>query len=661
MAGLEGNTLDRYEIDQLVGRGGMADVYTAFDTRFDRIVAVKVFKRDDEDLLRRFTREARLMASLRNPHLVPIYDTGESLLNNVPYYYIVMPFMEGGTLRARIRNAPMPLQEACGTLQDIADALDYIHRAGIIHRDIKSSNVLLDADGRSYLSDFGIARLTDDDTQMTSTGNVLGTVDYIAPELFEANGKASTRSDLYSLGVLLYEMVTGRLPFTAENQIALVSMHVNQPPPSPRKFRPQLSPLVERVILRSLAKRPEQRYATATQLADAFCRAVNGQADTSVIPIPLEDQETVRETLPQTTGAYQQEPLVLHSAVDNNAPQMYSQYIQQPPMPYPQQGGYPPNVGQPGGYDQYADADGSPHRRSWVVGIMALLVVLLLSAAVVYAFANPFTNKTSNVTPTATTAPTATATPNATATAQANSAHATATAQANAHATATVQANATATAQANVTATANANASATPGVIQTATAGAPIYQDNLTDPNNAATVAAQWDNDGTNCVIMNDGYHVKQAAAGLTNVRGCREKAHSYQNAAVAVDMQINSGRSGGLLTRISSDLFNNFAGYLLEADANGNYRVSRFSGQSVVLKDWTATPALKKGGGKNTLEMITRGTTLMFYINGTFLLSLDDGNYQSGGVGFLGTVDSAADSPAADVVFTNLRVYPQP
>ncbi len=185
MAGLEGKTLDRYELRQLTGKGGMADVYLGYDPHFQRDVAVKVFKRDDEEMLRRFIREARLMAALRHPHLMSIYDTGESKLDGVTLYYIVMPFMEGGTLRGLIRRAPLSLRQICRYLTDIASALDYIHAQGIIHRDIKSSNVLLDAEGRCFLSDFGIARTTSDATQLTSTGNVLGTVEYVAPELFE--------------------------------------------------------------------------------------------------------------------------------------------------------------------------------------------------------------------------------------------------------------------------------------------------------------------------------------------------------------------------------------------------------------------------------------------------------------------------------------------
>ena len=273
MAGLEGRTLDRYQLQQLIGRGGMADVYMAYDTHFERQVAVKVFKREDEDLLRRFVREAHMMASLRNPHLIPVYDSGTSQLDGTNYYYIVMPMMDGGTLRALIKRAPLSLQTACRYMRDIADALDYIHRQGIIHRDIKASNVLLDDEGRCYLSDFGIARAMTDSSQMTGTGNVLGTVDYMAPELFEVHQRAAPSSDHYALGVLLFEMVTGRVPFSGENQIAVVTMHVSKAPPLPSSIVPSIPPMVDQVILRSLEKQPALRYSSATELAEAFCQA----------------------------------------------------------------------------------------------------------------------------------------------------------------------------------------------------------------------------------------------------------------------------------------------------------------------------------------------------------------------------------------------------
>src|SRR6266849_5079447 len=278
MSDLEGRTLGRYELQRLVGTGGMADVYVGYDSHFNREVAVKIFRREDENLLRRFVREAHLMASLSNPRLMPVYDAGTTELGGTDVYYIVMPLMEGGTLRARIRNNPLSPAEACRYLSDIAAALDYMHQQGIIHRDIKSSNMLLDADGRCYLSDFGIARASTDATQMTSTGNIMGTVDYLAPELVETNQRADARSDLYSLGVLLFEMVTGVLPFTGENQIAVVAMHVGRLPPSPRSIVPTILPAVERVIYKALEKRPELRYDSATELAEAFCHAVAKQS-----------------------------------------------------------------------------------------------------------------------------------------------------------------------------------------------------------------------------------------------------------------------------------------------------------------------------------------------------------------------------------------------
>src|SRR5260370_27960526 len=205
-------------------------------------------------MLRRFIREAHLMAGLHHAHLVQIYDSRESQIDGPSRSYIVMPRLTGGTLRSRIRREPLSLSEVCQCLSDISGALDYIHSKGVIHRDIKASNVLLNDDGRCYLTDFGIARIVNDATQLTSTGNVLGTVDYVAPELFEVHRRADARSDLYSLGVLLYEMVTGRLPFSAENQLALISMHVNKQPPSPRLYVPQLSSQVEYVVKRGLEK-----------------------------------------------------------------------------------------------------------------------------------------------------------------------------------------------------------------------------------------------------------------------------------------------------------------------------------------------------------------------------------------------------------------------
>ena len=543
MAGLEGKILsDRYELQRPIGRGGMADVYEGFDLRFQRSVAVKVFKREDEDMLRRFIREAHMMARLSNPHLVSIYDSGESPIDGVTWYYLVMPCMEGGTLRARIRRSPLSLQEACRSVGEIAAALDYIHSQGIIHRDIKSSNVLLDAEGHCYLSDFGIARRTTDATQMTTTGNVLGTVDYIAPELFEINHRADARSDLYSLGVLLFEMVTGQLPFSAENQIALVSMHMNKRPPSPRSISQQISPQVERVILKGLEKKPEQRYGSATEFADAFCRAVNkkeerngaGKRGRSEYPEPivqtnLFSQAPVPVLPPLPLAQEQQKVRLLPVAGSTQTPSVPpTQYVPpqsaRPPVPRKK----PANIAQ---------------KRILVSAIIMVVTLFLLSGFLLFVVPRLGTgNNPSGVITTQTQASTTagTQTSNITPTATPDQ---TATAEAIVAATATAQAQATATAQAQATATVVAQATATAGVIQTATAGTPSYEDNLNDANNQATKDANWNGlngPDFNCSFKSDGYHATQNTTG--NQHACQEAAKQYGDATISVDMDILKG-----------------------------------------------------------------------------------------------------------------------
>ncbi|WP_052888146.1 serine/threonine-protein kinase [Thermogemmatispora carboxidivorans] len=662
MAGLEGKTLERYELRRLIGKGGMADVYEGYDLAVERTVAIKVFKREDEELLRRFIREARLMASLKHEHLVPIYDTGSGQIDGLTWYYIVMPFMEGGTLRARIRQGPLSLSEACRSLREIAAALDYIHRQGIIHRDIKSSNVLLDADGHCYLSDFGIARTTSDATQLTSTGNVLGTVEYVAPELFEGDNRANVRSDLYSLGVLLFEMVTGRLPFTAENPIAVVTMHINKPPPPPHLYATHISPAVEQVILKGLEKRPELRYSSASELAEAFCQAVAGSSSSRALARGATAQQyqnwaPAGTSSPGVPGIGAPQPLVLRSMGSVGTPT--------PPQPtsYPFPGqtnaaataspptgpGYP-GYGQQLHYGQYGQQAGArATRRGLLITSLALILLLAISIPLALAFfSSP--HQGTNGKPTVSSGQssgqqqTPTATPDLTATAQAQ---ATATAQAQAQATQTAVAGATATVQAQATATA--------AVWQTATAGRLVYNDPLTSADNSATKQANWDR-SSHCLFGGDGYHVVQAVSLTTTQRICHEANYSYGNIALSVQMKIVSGASGGVFIRLRPNLFNLPSGYLFEVDSQGRYRIARFDGGlEQPFADWSTTPALQSGTGvANTLQIIANGSNLSFYANNVYLTTINDNNYTEGNIGFLGTVGEND----ANVVYSNLAVY---
>ncbi len=638
MAGLEGKTLDHYTLERLIGRGGMADVYEGYDPFFHRKVAVKVFKREDEELLQRFIREANLMASLSNGHLVPIYGSGQTSLEGFTQYYIVMPFMDGGTLRARIRRSPLPFPEVCRCLSQIGEALDYIHSQGIVHRDIKSSNVLLDAAGQCYLADFGIARLTTDMTRLTSTGDVLGTVDYVAPELFEADRKADALSDLYSLGVLLFEMVTGRLPFYAENQIAVVTMHVNKRPPSPRVLNSNVTPQVERVMLKALEKKPEQRYQSATELAGAFCRAISAANKNGI-------SERKAESLTPFIGANRAEPpLILR------APPMPALQEAPPVSPVPNWVNRPLESSPLARVQRRPKPANPARRRAVVVSILAVLCLCIVAIPVFILYANSRNNP--GVTPTAQATNSGTqvagTTPNPTP-------NLTATAQAVATVTAVAQHNATATAIARATATAHAQASATAGVIQTATSGTPAYEDPLTDPNNPNTQAAQWDQD-SHCFFAQDGYNVTEGV-NLVNLHGCRESANQYSDAAISVDVRIHSGHSGGLFFRVSLDALGNYnGGYLFEIDSEGNYKISAFNNSPQPLQDWTFTSALKKGFSvKNTLQVIARGSKLLFYANGIFLIAISDLTYSSGLIAFLATTNGTD----ADIIYTNLKVYP--
>jgi serine/threonine protein kinase len=605
------------------------------------------------------------MQRLSHPHLMPVYDTGESVLDGVMLYYIVMPFMNGGTLRARIRNSPLSPVDACSYLREIADALDYVHQQGVVHRDIKSSNVLLDAEGRPYLTDFGIARTTTDITQLTSTGNVLGTVDYVAPELFEPNHKANALSDLYSLGVLLFEMVTGRLPFPAENQIAVVSMHMTRRPPSPRSLVPTISAQVEQVIFKALSKRPEQRYRSAGVLAEAFCQAAHAIAPVQEqVNVPVQEQRMGSAGFTPAVQAEANEPTIIRS-VTNPPP-----IIKQPSSPRISGGYSSPRVVSAAPIHRpppsRVQKPVSPARTRFMVSlILALSGLLALILVSVYAVLTHPIGKESAVgnsgptqtitavqaTPSSTQIPTPT--PDLTATAQAV---VSATQQAT-NATATVGAVA-------ATTTAQAQATATAGVIQTTTAGKPVYTDALNNPNNPATQTAQWDQ-SDNCTFKPDGYHVTVGTSILGNgkLQGCLESGYQYTNFTLSVDLTIISGHTGGVFFRVGTKTFGAYSGYLFEIDNQGNYKISRSGNFSTGSGNETfieaSSSALKTGtNAKNTLQVIAGANSIAFYANNVLLTTWQDVTFTTGDIAFLAT--TSAGGADADMLYSNLRVYQQ-
>jgi serine/threonine protein kinase len=255
MEDLTGKQFGHYQIVAPLGEGGMAAVYKAYQPAMERYVAIKVLPRhmsSSDQFVTRFRREARLLAQLQHPHILPVFDYGEA----DGYPYIVMPFIISGTLAELLHKQRLPLAQVRRIMIQIGDALSYAHMRGMIHRDIKPSNVLIDERGNCLLTDFGLARMAEASTKITSSGDIMGTPAYMSPEQ-GAGANIDQRSDIYSLGIVLYEMITGRVPYTAETPIAVVFKHIQDPLPSVRKFNPSLPESIELMLLKALAKSPE--------------------------------------------------------------------------------------------------------------------------------------------------------------------------------------------------------------------------------------------------------------------------------------------------------------------------------------------------------------------------------------------------------------------
>ncbi len=284
MADLIGQMLGQYQIVEQIGLGGMATVYKAYQASMDRYVAIKVLPQqlaDDPTFFGRFEQEARTIARLENKHILPVYDYGQ----HGGYTYLVMRYVGSGTLKDLIDRAALSLPDAVEYFTQIAEALQYAHEHGVIHRDVKPSNVLLGDGKQGYLTDFGIAKLAAGSSNFTSTGAVIGTPAYMSPE--QCSGlPADQRSDIYSLGIVLYEMLTGRVPYQAETPVAVVMMHVTEPLPLPRSINPTIPEPVERNILRALAKDPDHRFQSAKEFADTLRAAVEDFTQQQTLMLP---------------------------------------------------------------------------------------------------------------------------------------------------------------------------------------------------------------------------------------------------------------------------------------------------------------------------------------------------------------------------------------
>lgn len=299
---LLGQQIEEYRLISLLGKGGMARVYLGLDTRLKRYVAIKVIDtpfRADADYLERFEREAQAVAQLEHPHIVRLYHYGET----DALIYMAMQYIEGANLAFvmhsyRQEESWTPPAEAQRIVREMGLALDYAHSRGVVHRDVKPSNIMIDKEGRATLTDFGLALFLESGTR----GETFGTPHYMSPEQAVSSAQAGPASDLYGVGVILYEMFTGQLPFDAADPLDVAMMHVNDAPPLPRRIRPEISPAVEAVILRALAKEPDDRYASGSDLADALDSALSA----AVVPPPTAPSLSIPQ---RVTMAFENQPL----------------------------------------------------------------------------------------------------------------------------------------------------------------------------------------------------------------------------------------------------------------------------------------------------------------------------------------------------------------
>ena len=289
MSSLVGKTLNKNRIVARLGRGASATVYKAYQPRLDRYVAIKALHRhlaEDEDFIRRFEHEASAIARLRHPNIVQVHD-----FDHVgDLYYMVMEFIEGPSLKTELRtrnqvSKSFTLPETARIFDALGSAIDYAHEQGMVHHDLKPANIMFTGRGQVVLTDFGIAKIVGGSTQ-TQTGAVFGTPTYMSPEQGQGQ-RGDERSDIYSLGIILFEMVTGQVPFDNEVPYSIISRHISEPLPRPTGLNADLPPAVEQVILQAAAKAPEERYQTGHELAQTLYDAVGLSSDQTLRSAPV--------------------------------------------------------------------------------------------------------------------------------------------------------------------------------------------------------------------------------------------------------------------------------------------------------------------------------------------------------------------------------------
>ena len=643
MSGLEGITLDHYHIQRRLGQGVMADVYLAHDSTTDQDVAIKVLTGGQATYLERFRREAEAIDKLQHEHILPAFDYGD----DEPWHYLVMPYMAYGTLRELLEEGPLPLSTTADLFDQIAGALQFAHDHGILHRDIKPSNILLKDNTYIYLGDFGLAKAVEGTNELTQTGVLLGTPEYMAPDL--ANGPATTSSDIYALGILLYQMVAGCVPFSADTPVAVYWKQLREQPSPPSKFNPNLSYAIDRVILRALNKDPARRYQSAQELADAFRAALTAPVilpNTGEFPShrnrwsePEEEPSTsshpslaARSRRPvRARRQVRGEKLILPDA-SLSRPTAITNTSRRAPIT-PSTGEMPPlpmrparleleePVSRPAGVEKRTTPP--VHRRKLnrlATTIIAAGLALFIVLPMTYIYYVYRTHNGSTITTPASIGGTAR--------------------------NATSPQHSKPTQQATPQSPTSEAMAAQSAILSSQ----PVLVDNF----NGNTLN-RWTVDGSHCTFGNGGYIVN--AIQTNYLQSCPMLSPTVSNTAVEVDVTMFGGSSTGMLFRFNGNQYYDF-----EITSSNQFFFARHdassttgSSTSYLIKN-TYSNAILAMGQKNTLLIIANGADFKLYINGSFVGETHDSTYGSGQLALASGTSGLVTSGQAR--FSNLKLF---
>jgi eukaryotic-like serine/threonine-protein kinase len=618
MSGLEGTTLGRYRLLRCLGEGGMSEVYLAYDELMHRDIAIKVMSSSNAEHIERFQREAESVGNLYHNHILPAFDYGQQH----PWYYLVMPYIEHGSLSDLLHDGPLTLAHAGEMLSQIGSALQCAHDHGILHRDIKPSNILLSDDDYAYLADFGLAKQIDGKDNVTHTGVLMGTPEYMAPEL--ADGHASISSDIYALAILLYQMVTGQMPFTGDTALAVYLRQLHEPPVPPSRINHAIPPEVDRVILRALDKDPRRRYQTPDELAQAYDQAIHARfldivasnttrsfAEVAVASAPVEVAREDKAVLP-----------VYQLSNDTIAANSRDKTIIQPTSSLARRR----SISRPVSARKYQD-DGFGRNLFKVTGLMGISFMLIIMSIILFAvFAYSNSRQIAR-----------------------NNALAIQTSETRHTVKATVN-QAKSTPISHVTITPLSPQQATIARARTITHAAPVFADDL-----STDFISDWYVDYTNCTFSQSSYHVLVKQNNALQV--CKSSILSYDNAALQVGVSLISGSDAGIILRATDQKYYEFG-----FDNQGNFFFRRHDpdgaggGSFTDLIPSTKSSAILPGKRENTLLGVANGSNFDLFINSVYVGSYQDSTYTNGQVGF--SVETLSTVNAGEASFSNFKVF---